>query len=466
MRDRSVEAVAQALRSRRVSALEVTEACLERITRLDAGLHAFITVDVEGALRTARARDSELAAGRPRGPLHGIPLAWKDLFAVPELPTSCGTRTPDYFVPGQECTAVGRLTAAGAVTLGKLNMSELALGAFGENAHHGDVANPWRSRCCAGGSSSGSAVAVASSLALGTLGTDTGGSIRLPAAWCGVVGFKPTYGRVSRAGAMPLSWSNDHLGPIAATVRDAALLLQVVAGSDPADPTASTRPVPDYLAGIEGGVSGLRIARPENYYFDDLDADVSRAVEDVAQALASEGARLGDLLVPDPQPLVDVTSLVTSAECAAIHERVVRERPHELQPVVLARLAVGYNVSAHDYLQALRLRARLTRDFVHDVFANTDLLIVPTTPVPAPVRTSVTAGTVAEIMHRMARCSRLTRPFNGLGLPALTVPCGLSRDGLPLSVQLVGRPFDEATLLRAGRCWERLAGGFALPPLG
>ncbi|MBI4593216.1 MAG: amidase, partial [Candidatus Rokubacteria bacterium] len=256
MTDWTVESLAGAIRARRLSALEAAEECLARVRRLDPGLRAFITVDADGARRAARALDAELAAGRVRGPLHGVPLAHKDLCHVRGLPTSCGTRTPEYFVAEHECTAVARLVAAGAITLGKLNMSELALGPFGDNVHHGDVQNPWRSGHCAGGSSSGSGAAVAAGLVPGALGSDTGGSIRLPAACCGVVGLKPTYGRVSRAGVMPLSWSNDHLGPLARTVRDAALLLGVMAGWDPEDATTSRRPVPDFLAALEGGVAG------------------------------------------------------------------------------------------------------------------------------------------------------------------------------------------------------------------
>lgn len=461
-----MESAAHAIRARRISVLELTRACLDRIARLDRRLHAFISIDVEGACRAARARDAETAAGHSRGPLHGVPVAWKDLFIVPGLPTSCGTRTPDYFVSEQVCTAAARVTAAGAITLGKLNMSELALGAFGDNAHHGDVDNPWRAGHSAGGSSSGPGAAVAAGLALGAIGMDTAGSIRLPAAWCGITGLKPTYGRVSRAGAMPLSWSNDHVGPMTVTVRDAALLLGVIAGADRDDATASRRPVPDYLATIEEGVAGLRLGRPENHYLGNVDLDVTRAVDAVARALAAEGAVVRDVPVPDPGSLMDVTSMTTSAECAAIHARAALERPQDLHPLVRTCLEIGRHVSAHDYLQAARLRARLARTFVREVFADVDVLLVPTVPEPAPVRSAATTGTSEEVVRRMARFSRLTRPFNGLGLPALALPCGPSSDGLPLSVQFVGRPFDEVTVLRVGRAWERCAGGFARPPLG
>jgi aspartyl-tRNA(Asn)/glutamyl-tRNA(Gln) amidotransferase subunit A len=464
MSEWSIEGLAQAIQSRRVTAAEATDRCLSRLERLDGALRAFITVDADGARRAAKECDTELAAGRSRGPLHGVPLAYKDLCAIAGLPSSCGTRTPEYFIAEHDCTAVARLRRAGAITLGKLNMSELAMGPFGDNAHHGHVQNPWQHGRCAGGSSSGSGAAVAARLALGALGTDTGGSIRLPAACCGIVGLKPTYGRVSRAGAMALSWSNDHIGPMTPTVRDAALMLGVIAGPDVHDATCSRRPAPDYLAGIEGGVAGLRLGVPESYYFDGVDSSIVSAVQEAARALAAAGARLVSLRVPDPQPMADVTGLISRAESAAIHTRIARERPHELQPAVRARLEVGFRISAHDYLQALRLRARMTREFVRQVFAEADIVLTPTIPEPAPSLGEVTTAPVEEIVRRMGRFSRLTRPFNGLGLPALSVPCGLSAQGLPLALQIVGRPFDEATVLRVGRAWERAGGGLGFPP--
>jgi aspartyl-tRNA(Asn)/glutamyl-tRNA(Gln) amidotransferase subunit A len=467
MTDWTIETLGAAIRARRVSAMEATEACLGRIARLDPALRVFITVDAEGARRAAKARDAELAAGRDRGPLHGVPLAYKDLCFIQGLPTSCGTRTREYFIADRDCTAVARLEAAGAVTLGKLNMTELALGAFGDNAHWGHVQNPWRAGRCSGGSSSGSGAAVAAGLALGALGTDTGGSIRLPAAACGIVGLKPTYGRVSRAGLMALSWSNDHIGPMARTVADAARMLGVIAGYDPEDATSSRRPVPDYLAGVAGGLGGLRLALPENYFFEGVDPAVAAAVEDAARLMSKQGARLVRLRVPDPQPLVDFTGLITRAESAAIHARLVKERPEELQPVVRARLEVGFHVAAVDYLQALRLRGRLTRTFIGEVFEAADAVLTPTIPEPAPALAEVTTGPVGDVIGRMGRFARFTRPFNGLGLPALSVPCGFSADGLPLGLQIVGRPFDEATVLRVGHAYEQAAGWFTRrPPLG
>ena len=455
MNDLTLSEVAAAIGAGKLSAVEAVRACLDRIARLDPRLHAFITLDAEGAVACARGLDADLTAGRRRGPLHGVPLAYKDLCHVPGLPTSCGTSTAEYFTSEIECTAAARLGAAGAVTLGKLNMSELALGPFGDNPHHGDVDNPWKAGHVSGGSSSGSGAAVAAGLACGALGSDTGGSIRLPAACCGIVGIKPTYGRVSRVGAMPLSWSLDHLGPMARTVRDAALMLELIAGRDAHDATSSSRRVGALAAGLEGSPAGLRVALPENYYFDGVAPEVRAAVETSARVLASLGARVQLLRLPDPSALNDVANILARSESAAIHARVLRERPHELGAAVRSRLEVGLHVSAHDYLQAGRLRARLTREFVAEVFAEVDVVLAPAIPEPAPALAAVTAGPADEIVRRMGRFSRLTRPFNVLGLPVVSVPCGFTADGRPLGLQIAGRPFDEATILRLAHAYEQ-----------
>ncbi|HYB43789.1 MAG TPA: amidase [Candidatus Methylomirabilis sp.] len=466
MTDWTIEGLAAAIRERKISPVEVTRECLERIERRDAQLRAFITVDAEGALATAKTLEAEAMAGRWRGDLHGVPLAFKDLCHIGGLPTSCGTRTREYFVAERDCTAVSRLTAAGAVTLGKLNMTELAMGPFGDNAHHGDVQNPWRAGHVSGGSSSGSGAAVAAGLALGALGSDTGGSIRLPAACCGIVGLKPTYGRVSRAGAMALSWSNDHIGPMARTVRDAALMLRVIAGRDAHDATSSPRSVPDYLAGIDGGIAGVRVAVAENFFFQGVDPEIAGGVQEALRVLAGLGARVEEIRVPDPQPMNDACNVISRCEGAAVHSRLCRERPEQLQPVVRARIELGFRIPAHDYLQALRLRARLTRAFVREVFAATDALVVPVIPEPAPAIAQATAGEPREVARRQGNFSRLTRPFNGFGLPALAVPCGFSRGGLPLAFQVVGRPFAEATVFRIGRAYEQSAGWHLRRPPG
>ncbi|MBI2199745.1 MAG: Asp-tRNA(Asn)/Glu-tRNA(Gln) amidotransferase subunit GatA [Candidatus Rokubacteria bacterium] len=466
MTDWTLASVAADIRAGRLSPVEATRACLDRIARLDGRLRAFITLDGEGALATARTLEADARAGRWRGPLHGVPLAFKDLCHIRGLPSSCGTKTPHYFFAEAECTAVRRLVGAGAVTLGKLNMSELAMGPFGDNAHHGDVQNPWRLGHCAGGSSSGSGAAVAAGLAMGALGTDTGGSIRLPAGCCGIVGLKPTYGRVSRAGVMPLSWSMDHVGPMALTVRDVALLLGVIAGHDPEDATSSPRAAADCAAALGHPIAGLRVGVPENYYFHGVDPEMEAGVRRAAGALEALGARVSEVRIPDPGLITDVANIIARAESAAIHSRLLRERPQDLQPAVRARLELGVRIPAHDYLQALRLRARLAREFIREVFSEADALAVPVIPEPAPALADVKAGTTEDVTARMKQFSRLTRPWNGLGLPALSVPCGFSGAGLPLGFQIVGRPFDEVTVLRLGHAYEQAAGWhLRRPPL-
>ena len=466
MADWTIAGVAAAIRARQVSPVEVTRACLERIERLDGRLRSFITVDAERALAAARAREAEAKRGHLVGPLHGVPLAYKDLCAVPGLPTSCGTAQPDYFQASRPATAVARLVAAGAITLGKLNMSELALGPFGDNAHHGNAETPWRPGHVAGGSSSGSGAAVAAGLAAGALGTDTGGSIRLPAACCGIVGLKPTYGRVSRAGAMPLSWSLDHIGPMTRTVADAALLLGLIAGADRDDPTASRRPVPDYVAALETPVAGVAVGVPRGFYWEGVDPEVARGVRAAIEVLAGLGARVSEVTLPDPAVMNEVCNVIARSESASLHAALLRATPDRLQPAVRARLEAGLRLSAHDYLQALRLRGRLAREVVGGVLAAVDVVACPTIPEAAPAIAQVTAGTPAEVVQRMGRFSRLTRPWNGLGLPALSVPCGFTADGRPFGLQLAGRPFDEATLLRLGHAYERVAGFWRRrPPL-
>ena len=450
----TIAALTSAIRARKISPVEVTHQCLDRIARLDDRLRAFITVDGERALATARTLEAEQSRQAWRGPLHGVPLAFKDLCFIRGLPTSCGTKTAEYFTADHDCTAVARLANAGAVALGKLNMTELAMGAFGDNPHHGHARNPWNLDRCTGGSSSGSGVAVAAGLAPGAIGTDTGGSIRLPSAVCGIAGLKPTYGRVSRAGAMALSWSNDHLGPMARTAEDCALMLQVIAGPDPLDATASPYPVPDYRAALVQPVRGLRIGVPDNFFFHGLDGEMAAGVRAAIAALATLGVHVEEIRLPDPQTMSDVTNIISRSEATALHGGLLRERSHELGAFTRARLEMGLRIPAHDYLQALRLRARLARAFSQDVWSRVDVLAAPVIPEPAPPLTAALDGSIDEITVRQGRFSRFTRPFNGLGLPALSLSCGFSRAGLPLAFQIVGRPFDEATVLRVGHAYQ------------
>ena len=453
MTEWTLHSLSNAIGARHVSPIEVTRECLENVERSKLG--AFVKVDTQGALNAARELELELDRGTSRGPLHGIPLAHKDLFFIEGMPTSCGTAKRDYFVAERTATAVSRLAAAGAITLGKLNMTELAMGPFGDNAHHGDVQNPWAPDRSAGGSSSGSAAAVAAGLTVGALGSDTGGSIRQPAAYCGIVGLKPTYGRVSRAGAMPLSWSLDHVGPMARTVRDVALLLKVIAGHDLQDRTTSTRPLDDYLSGLDSPITGIRIGVPKNYYWEGIEPELESGVRSAIEALAKLGAKLTDIQLPDPKIINSISSLITRSEGSAVHGAFSHDHPDLLQPTINARLKLGYQVSAYDYLQAMRLRGRLTHEFVRDVFSQVDMVVTPVAPEVAPVLKASTTGSTDVVLERMGHVTLLTRPINGLGLPAISVPSGFSKNGLPLAFQLIGRPFDEASLLQVAYRYEQ-----------
>lgn len=296
---------------------------------------------------------------------------------------------------------------------------------------------------------------MAAGFVLGALGTDTGGSIRLPAACCGVVGLKPTYGLVSRAGVMPLSWSLDHVGPIARTVQDAALLLNTIAGHDRADPTSLRRPIPDYLGRLHESITGLRVAVPENYFFDRIDGEIASAVQTALDVVRECGAQVVPAKLPYVEDMMRIANVISRCESAAVHTRIAREHPADLQPAVRKRLELGFKISAHDYLQATRLRARLTSDFVKDVFPRFDVLLTPVIVEFPPEANAVAAMDPDAVVARMRDFSRCTRPFNGFGFPALSVPCGFSQAGLPVAYQIVGRPFEEATILRVGNAYER-----------
>ncbi len=445
--------IARAIRDGATSAVAVTERCLERIARIDPVLGAFVAVDAGRALDEAARLDAEQRGGHVRGPLHGVPLAYKDLFDIPGFPNSCGTAAPDYWRAREECTVSRRLADAGAVTLGKLRMTELAMGTFGVNVVQGTPRNPWSLDRIPGGSSSGCAVAVAAGLVAGALGTDTGGSIRIPAACCGVVGLKPTFGRVSRAGVMPLSASLDHVGPMARTVADVALLLSVIAGLDPADPASSREPVPDVVANGGADVTGLVVGLPDNGYFGGLAPPVHAAIEDAARVLAARGATIRRLTVPDPRPLMDATAIVVRAESAAAHRARLGQQD-TLQPLVRDRLRAGIAIPAVEYLDARDRCVELSARFIAEVFGTVDALLLPIIPEPAPALGDVTTGSADDVNARMARFARFARFVNGLGTPALAVPCGFSADGLPLAFQLLARPFADAVVLRLGAAYE------------
>jgi aspartyl-tRNA(Asn)/glutamyl-tRNA(Gln) amidotransferase subunit A len=443
--------------TKQVSPVEVVRAHLDRIAAVDSKLRAFITVCADSALESARAAEADLMAGRVLGRLHGVPWAPKDLYSTRGVRTTGGSKILADWVPSEDSTVVARLARAGTILLGKLNMHEFAYGPEGLNAHYGDARNPWSADAhrITGGSSSGSGAAVAAGLAPGSLGSDTGGSIRIPASLCGITGLKPTYGRVSRAGALPLAWSMDHVGPMTRSARDCALMLSVIAGYDPADPTTSVLPVPDYGAALTGDVKGLRVGLLRAHFTDPAAADVRAAVEASAKQLEQAGAVVDEVNLTQVIHVATGSAAIVASEALAYHAPWMRSRPQDYQPDVRERLRLGAFVNGAHYVRAQQIRALVTRE-VDEALARRDVLLAPATPLVAPVlgeREAALGDGPSDVRAALLRC---TRPFNFSGHAACAAPCGFTPGGLPIGLQIVGRPFDEATVLRVVDAYQRM----------
>ena len=449
--------LARMIATKAVSPVEVVRAHLDRIAALDGSLRAYITVCGDAALETAKAAEGRLMAGGALGPLHGVPYALKDLYDTAGVRTTGGSRIFADRVPTSDATVVRRLAEAGAILLGKLNMVEFAYGPEGLNPHYGHARNPWDAAAhrMAGGSSSGSGVAVATGLAPGALGSDTGGSIRIPASLCGITGLKPTYGRVSRAGVLPLAWSMDHVGPMTRTVADSALMLGVLAGYDPADASTSVLPVPDYLAALTGKIHGLRVGVLGPYFLTGATPAVRAAVEAAAQTLATAGAIVDEVKLERVSLAAAGSLAVVAAEALAYHAELLRTRAAEYDPEVARRLRLSAFVGGVHYVRAQQVRA-LVREEVDAALAHRDVLLAPATPIVAPTLDERQVALGDGPSDVRAALLRFTRPFNFSGHPACAVPCGFTEGGLPIGMQLVGRPFDEATVLRAADAFQRL----------
>ena len=455
----SLSEVAQKIATREVSSRQATEACLDRIERYGEALHCIARIDPEAALRAADEADAALASDGPRGALHGVPLAHKDMFFRAGRPADCGSRILAGHVPEVTSSALKGLDAAGALDIAQLHMVEFALGITGHNEITGTPRNPWNRDYITGGSSSGSGSAVAARLVYGALGSDTGGSIRLPAACCGLVGLKPTYGRVSRAGAMPLSFTLDHVGPLTRTVADAALMLQAIAGPDPADPTTAQDPVPDYSADLDKGVQDLRVAVPETCFYDSVEAEVAQIVRASLKVFEELGATLVPVRLPETFDLANAMSvMITVTEGASYHARWLRERPDDYGRQTLGRFLPGLMYPATRYIEALNLCQTIMAILQEHVFAEADILHAPVWPMAVPSLAESDVAANPGFMEYLTRGGSCVRPFNYTGLPAMSVPVGRTSNGLPTAMQLVGRPFDEALLLRAAAAYERETG--------
>jgi aspartyl-tRNA(Asn)/glutamyl-tRNA(Gln) amidotransferase subunit A len=454
--DLSLVEAADAVRHGDATSESLLAACLAAIDAREAAVNATIWLDRDGAMQAARAADAARARGATLGPLHGVPLAHKDMYYQAGRPSTCGSSLRRDFIADTTATVIERLSAAGAYAFGGLNMAEFAMNPTGHNRAFGDCHNPWNLPYITGGSSSGSGAAVAARFTYAALGSDTGGSIRLPASACGVTGLKPTQTRVSRAGVMPLSFSCDNVGPLARSARDCARIMGVIAGHDPRDPTSARLPVPDYEGALDGDVRGLRIGVPETYFLDGADAPVVAALERACAVLAARGAVVRRITLPLMDAVSAYVAVISRVEAATIHARWMRDQPDGYAAHLSARIYVGYGIPGTYYVEALSRRGPVLRGFAEQVFAEVDVLATPTirTCLPTLDHTDIDNGPPGT-EHRFMAVSANTRPFNYLGLPAISVPCGFDPNGLPIGLQLAARPFAEARLLRLADAYQR-----------
>lgn len=446
----TIAQAAALIQTAQASPVELVTDCLNRIDMLDGTYHAFIDVLAAGALAQARVAEQEIAAGRYKGPLHGIPIGLKDIYETKGVRTSGHSRACIDHMPERDATTTALLAQAGAINLGKLSTWEFAIGGPSFDLPWPPAVNPWNPGRDPGGSSSGTGTAVSLGMVLGGMGSDTGGSIRFPAAMCGIAGIKPTYGRVSRAGVLPLAFSLDHAGPMARTSHDCALMLQPIAGYDPRDPASANVAVPDFTAGLTGDLKGLRIGVLRQFYEHDnpADADVALAFEDALRVLRDLGAEVVE--APAISPMGDFIAsafVMSRSEAYAIHESTLQTDPDMLGSLARQRILPGAMFSAVDYIQAMRRRAELTAELAR-AMQDIDLLVLPTVPTAAPLISAMTA-------HFNVDRPLYTTPFNLTGSPAISVCSGFNAEGMPLSLQIVGRPFDEVNVLRAGDAYER-----------
>jgi aspartyl-tRNA(Asn)/glutamyl-tRNA(Gln) amidotransferase subunit A len=455
----SLTQAADAIRAGKINSLEMTQAALDRATAGQTRLNAFIDIEHDAALEAAKTADAALASGYSVGPLHGVPLAHKDMYDRAGFVTSCGSKIRAGHIAASTSTVMERLQSAGALSIGRLNMSEFAMGPTGHNFHHGRALNPIEAARITGGSSSGSGSAVGGGVVLGALGSDTGGSIRLPAACCGVVGIKPTQGRVSRHGAMPLSFSQDCVGPLARTVEDAYLMLQFISGPDGRDTTCMDVKKPGPL---HTDLSSIRIGIAGGLFSSGLDSDVSQGVETAITALKSEVASVAKASMPDLSTIAELANVVAMAEAGAVHFDWMRERPDDYGPQIRMRLSQSLAVPAPIYLRALQIRSVMLEDFLDVAFAQSDVLIAPTMPFVPPLSSEVDVGISPTMNAVVSAMTSFTRPFSYLGLPVVSVPVSISAGGLPVALQIVARPWREDL---AASVALRLETALALPAM-
>jgi len=450
----SITSLSELIRKKEISPVEVINAFLERIEAVQKKINAFITVLEREARQAAKQAEDEIVKGYYRGPLHGIPLAAKDLFFTAGVKTTCGSRILSDFVPEKNATVIARLMEAGTILIGKTNMHEFAFGTTNLNNHYGHARNPWNVEHMTGGSSGGSAAAMAGSCALLALGTDTGGSIRIPSALCGIVGLKPTFGRVSKHGVYPLCWSLDHPGPMTRTVADAALALSFIAGYDPRDPCSKDMPVADYYSCLTGDIKGVRVGVPDTFYFEQIEPEVKAGVEKAIDGLRDLGAEVRPVHIPDLDEASAATLLILSSEAASCLEKFHRTRPNDIGDDVRARLDVGALHLATHYVKAQRIR-RIAQENFSRVLMQVDVLVTPGVSITAPRLEESTVRLDDDDVPVGVALTRSTRIYNLVGLPSVSVPVGFSQAGLPIGIQIAGRPFDEEMVFRVADAYER-----------
>ena len=450
----SIADAAELVAGRQLSPVEIVDAHLRRIDATDGALNSFITLLRDESMAAAREAEGAIASGGYIGPLHGLPIGLKDLYYTKGIRTTMGSKIMGEFVPDADAAVTERFHAAGAIVIGKLQMHEFALGATSENPHYGPAHNPWDTGRMTGGSSGGSGSAVASGQCMGALGSDTGGSVRIPASLCGIVGLKPTFGRVSRYGVYPLSWSFDTVGPMTRTVRDAALVLNAIAGHDSRDLSSSRRPTEDFAERLEDGISGVRIGIPREYFFEKTEPQVTDSVREAATVLEGLGASVDEVSIPVLEHSQTISTPISQAEASQIHTEHLRDRAHDIGADVRGRLYQGALIPATDYIKAQRARTVYNARMA-EAFQRFDALIAPTCPVGAPElgERTVQVGDVAE--PTLALLSRLTRPFNVSGVPTVSLPCGFTSYGVPIGLQIAGRPFEDAAVLRIAHAYEQ-----------
>ncbi|MCE2456208.1 MAG: amidase [Dehalococcoidia bacterium] len=450
---RTISETARLIESGSLSPVELTQAHLDRIGATDSQLNSFITLLAERALEQAKSAEIEIASGTYRGPLHGIPIGLKDLYYTRYIRTTIGSKILRDFVPEYDAAVVEKFDEAGAVLLGKLQMHEFALGATSVNPHDGPAHNPWDVTRITGGSSGGSGSAVSSGQCMAALGSDTGGSIRIPAGLCGIVGMKPTFGRISRHGVHPLSWSLDTVGPMTRSAHDAAIVMNALAGHDSRDPSSAQTKTMDFTHGISDGISGLKIGIPEDFFYDVIDSEVSAAICQAAGVLAELGAVVESCSIPALNHCLGISSAILVTEAAETLFPHIRDCPDDIGADVRARLYLGAMTPAVDYIKAQRARAAYNEQLA-DAMETYDLLMAPTAAIGAPGIDQEFVEVNGRQENALSLMSRLTRAFNLTGQPTVSVPCGFTSDGIPIGMQLAGRMWEDSVVLRAAHTYE------------